>query len=314
MTVLVAGGTGVLGPEIVSLLNARGLDVRILARYPQRAGSLKHGLVDFVRGDVRNPSDIDRAMEGCTTVISAISGFAMRGESPRSVDWKGNRNLIRAAQSHKVEHFILVSILNAAADHPADLFRMKYAAQKELMDSGLAWTVLSPTAYTESWGRLIWEPLLLTGKTRIFGRGDNPINFVSAQDVARLVELSIVDPRMRGIQVPIGGPEDLTMNQFLEIFKDVTGTTGKTMHISRPALRLVSTVFSIVNPRLARLARMALIMDSTNLTYDSKLDRQRFPSVPTTSVAEVAKRHYVDRIKKPSSVSVGIEPVGPGKD
>ena len=37
----------------------------------------------------------------------------------------------------------------------------------------------------ETWAGLVGEPLVETGKTRIFGRGGNPINFVSADDVAR---------------------------------------------------------------------------------------------------------------------------------
>ena len=46
----------------------------------------------------------------------------------------------------------------------------------------------------ETWAKLVGEPLIKTGKTRIFGRGDNPINFVSVYDVARFVARAVVDP------------------------------------------------------------------------------------------------------------------------
>ena len=64
---------------------------------------------------------------------------------------------------------------------------MKYAAEQALQASGLSWTIIRPTAYMETWAKLIGEPLVKTGKTRIFGRGVNPINFVSASDVAQFV-------------------------------------------------------------------------------------------------------------------------------
>ena len=48
---------------------------------------------------------------------------------------------------------------------------MKYMAEQKLKASGLAWTIIRPTAYMETWPSLIGEPLLETGRTRIFGRG-----------------------------------------------------------------------------------------------------------------------------------------------
>src|SRR5215217_6035645 len=111
----------------------------------------------------------------------------------------------------------------AAPDHPMELFRMKYLAEQELKESGLAWTIIRPTAYMETWAALIGEPLLKSGRTRIFGRGENPINFVSAQDVARFVELAVVDPAMHGEVVEVGGPENLSMNQFAQTFETVSG-------------------------------------------------------------------------------------------
>jgi hypothetical protein len=41
------------------------------------------------------------------------------------------------------------------------------------------------------------QPLQASGKIPVFGRGDNPVNFVSAIDVA-LAELAVTDPGLRG--------------------------------------------------------------------------------------------------------------------
>ena len=183
--ILIAGGTGLLGTQVVQLLTTRGLQLRVLTRDPRRARHLSSEHVEIVTGDVQNSGAIERAVAGARVVISAIQGFSGTGDSsPRTVDLRGNGALIQAARHGGVEHFILVSVHGAAPDHSIELFRMKYAAEQELKASGLSWTIIRPTAYMETWAKLIGEPLVKTGRTRIFGRGKNPINFVSAYDVA----------------------------------------------------------------------------------------------------------------------------------
>ena len=206
--ILVAGGSGVLGTRLHALLAARGLDVRILSRDPDKARSHVGDRVQVVAGDVRNPTAVAHAVEGARTVVSAITGFGLaRDVSPRSVDWEGNANLIRAAKAAGVEHFVLLSICQAAPDHPIELFRMKHRAEEELRASGLAWTIIRPTAYMETWLGILGAPLVESGSTRIFGRGANPINFVSADDVARFVDLAVADHAMRGATIEVGGPD-----------------------------------------------------------------------------------------------------------
>lgn len=291
--ILIAGGTGTLGTQVVSLLVARGLEVRILTREAARARHLEGDLVEVVKGDARNPSACERAVSGTRTVISAVHGFSGTGDSsPRAVDGEGNANLIRAARSAAAEHFILVSVQGAAPDHPMELLRMKYAAEQELKASGLAWTIIRPTAYMETWGTIIGEPLMETGKTRIFGRGENPINFVSSRDVARFVELAVVEGAMRGELVEVGGPENLTMKQFARTFETVTGKRGKKSHVPLPVMRLMSVVMRPINPSLARQVQAGVVMDTRDFSFDPAETIRRYPQVDLTPLAEMVRRDY----------------------
>jgi uncharacterized protein YbjT (DUF2867 family) len=169
-----------------------------LVRDPAKASELEGELIETVAGDVRDPAAVQRASAGVSTVIAAMTAFGRGAGNAETVDWKGNVNLIHAAEAAGVEHFILMSIHGAAPDHPMELFRMKYRAEQELLASRLTWTIIRPNAYLETWLMLVCEPLLKTGKTVIFGRGDNPINFVSVHDVAHVVELAVSDPSLRG--------------------------------------------------------------------------------------------------------------------
>jgi uncharacterized protein YbjT (DUF2867 family) len=293
MTVLIAGGSGILGTRVVRLLADRGYAVRVLTRDPERARHLAGDHVEIVAGDVRDPATLARAMAGAETVISAIQGFSgTGGDNPRTVDGEGNINLIRAARDTGAAHFILVSVQGAAPDHPMELFRMKHRAEQELRASGLAWTIIRPTASMETWAKIVGEPLMKTGKTQIFGRGVNPINFVSADDVARFVELAVTDPAMRGVAVEVGGPENLSMEQFARAFEGATGTAGTVSRVPLPMMRLMAVLLRPVKPMIARQIQAGVVMDTRDMTFDASETARRYPAIAPTSLAEMVRRDY----------------------
>jgi uncharacterized protein YbjT (DUF2867 family) len=301
--IMIAGGTGRLGTQVVQLLAARGLRVRILTRNPERAKHLEDDLVEVMQGDVRDPEAVGRAVLGAETVISAIHGFAGTGtDNPRTIDLEGNSNLIRAGQAAGTKHFILMSIQGASPNHPMELFRMKYMAEQKLRASTLTWTIIRPTAYMELWAQLIGEPLIKRGKTTIFGRGDNPMNFVSVFDVARFVELAVTDPALRGKAVEVGGPQNLSMNQFAHELESITGKAGKIGHVPLPMMRVISKLMKAFNPTLARQAQSGVIMDTKDMSYDAAQARSLYPSIPVTSLADVIRRDYAGGLSSAQSI------------
>lgn len=295
--ILVAGGTGTLGTQVVRRLTDRGLDVRVLTRDPARASHLNGSQVEVMMGDANDPDTLRRAVADAQTVISAMHGFAGQDAGgPQAVDRDGNKNLIKAAVASGVDHVILMSIHGATPDHPLELYRMKASAERELRASLLAWTILRPTAYMETWARLIGEPVIKSGQTRVFGRGRNPINFVSAHDVARFVELATVDPALRGMMVEIGGPENLSMEDVVETFRAATGKTVKTKHVPLPMMRVMSVLMRQVKPALASQIQAGVIMDTADLSFDPAETRRLYPSIPQTTLKEVIQRDYGDQL------------------
>ena len=110
-----------------------------------------------------------------------------------------------------------MSVVGAAADHPMELFRAKFAAEEHLRASGAPWTIVRATAFVELWAEIMAKPI-------VFGRGDNPINFVSVNDVAAVVERAVIDPTLRGKVLEVGGPQNVTFNEFETL---LAGDPGK---------------------------------------------------------------------------------------
>jgi NADH dehydrogenase len=291
--ILVAGGTGLLGTKVVGLLRQRGVGVRVLTRARSRADHLGPG-VEIVEGDLRDVAAVRSAVDGARSVVSAVQGFFNKGGSPATIDRDGNRNLIRAAREAGVEQLVLVSVRDASPDHPMDLMRMKYAAEEELKASSLAWTIIRPAAYMETWCEVLGRPLREKGKTRVFGGGRNPINWVSSSDVARFVDLALADPALRGKTIEVGGPENLTMTEFVEVFRSETAAGGGVGHVPLAGMRVGAFVMKLVNPGLARLMQSGIVMDTQPQAFDSSPTRRRYPSIPLTTLAEVVRRDYAD--------------------
>jgi NADH dehydrogenase len=291
--ITIAGGTGTLGSALIPRLAERGLPLRVLTRDADRAATRLPPVIETVTCDVRDPEAVRHALAGSSTVISAVQGFGgPDAAGAAAIDRDGNHHLISAARALGVEHLILMSVAQAAPDHPIELFRMKYEAEQDLRASGLAWTIIRPTAYMETWVSIIGRPLLETGKTRIFGRGDNPINFVSAHDVAALVELAVVEPGLRGQVIEIGGPEDVTLNGLADRFEAVTGKAGARDHAPVPVMRLMSAVLRPFKPGLAGMIGAGVVMDTRDMRADTTETRCRYPSIPTTDLDEMMRRDY----------------------
>ena len=299
--ILVAGGTGTLGTRLVQLLVRERHTVRVLARDAAHAPASFEDGVEVVAGNVRDAEAVARAMAGATSVVSAVTGFGPHGDGSRAIDADGNADLISAAQAAGVEHFVLMSVCQAAPDHPIELFRMKHVAEQALAASGLARTIVRPTAYMETWATLLGAPLLEKGKTRIFGRGQNPINFVSADDVARLVAHAITDPAMRGSTVEIGGPADLTMTQVVETFEAVTGACGRIRHVPVPAMRAMRALMKPFNRSISELIEAAIVMDTRDMRFEPSFARRPFLGEPMTTLEQVVRHDYRGALRGGSS-------------
>jgi uncharacterized protein YbjT (DUF2867 family) len=273
--ILIAGGSGRLGTRVVTRLAAAGATVRVLTRDPTRARHLDGVATEIVTGDVRDRACTDAAVRGVTTVVSAVQGFAGPGRvTPESVDRDGNANLIESADGVGA-HVVLLSVVGAAPEHPMDLFRAKFAAEEYLRASGVPWTIVRATAFVELWADIMTKPI-------VFGRGDNPINFVSVDDVAAIVERAIQDVTLRGSVLEVGGPENITFNELAGLLQTIRRRPAKVRHIPRSLLRAMA--------RLHRQPRAALAMDTIDMTFDPRSAQGAFADLHATDIRSALEK------------------------
>ncbi|GIK40909.1 MAG: hypothetical protein BroJett011_47420 [Chloroflexota bacterium] len=193
------------------------------------------------------------------------------------MDDLGNRSLIDAARAAGVKHLVFISVLGAGPTSPLELARIKYASEQYLRASGLSYTILRAAPFMEFWVTMVGEPILKTGKTTIFGRGNNPINFVSAEDVAKFCLIALQDPRAHNQVIEVGGPENLTFNQVAELFEKVSGQPARKNHVPLPLMRVMRLLVRPFNPMLSLQITGGILMDTGNLRCDMSATLQQYP-------------------------------------
>ena len=289
--ILVVGATSSVGRIVVPQLLENGEKVRAMTRTPEKATDLKNLGAEVIKGDLREAESIANACRGAEKVIAMSHSFTGKGNSsPQIVDDKGNRDLIDAAKAEGVKYFIFTSVLGARADHPLDFFRIKHKIEQYLQSSGLDYTIIRASAFMEFWAAMVGQPILDSGKTKIFGGGKNPINFVSAKDVAKFALLALEKPQAKNRIIEVGGPENLSFKEVVETFERISGRTAKVSHVPLPAMKIMRGIVGAFNPALGRMITAAIYNDTADLTFDVKDTLKQFP-LELTKLEDVVRKH-----------------------
>lgn len=139
-TVLVTGGTGVLGSEVAAALLARAATVRIASRRPRP--TTDHGTYSWATVDFRTGAGLADAVAGIDAVVHCAS--ATRPGSRSVADEDMTRFLVGALPPQT--HLVHISIVGIEAI-PLGYYRHKLAAEAVIQESGLPWTILRTTQF-----------------------------------------------------------------------------------------------------------------------------------------------------------------------
>jgi len=239
--ILVAGSTGNLGSEIVRQLREQDKSVRALVRKtsdPQKVARLKSLGAEIVQGDLTDKPTLGAACYGIDTVITTVTTTLSQtpGDSIPKVDQLGQLQLVEAAAEAGVSHFIYTSYShNISTSCP--LTTAKRTVEQRLMNSGMTYTILSPTFFMEAWLSPFIGFDYPNHQARIYGTGENPISWISFVDVARIAVMAVDSPSARNRIFEMGGPEALSPNQVIKIFEKTAGKPFKVEYVPVEALQ-----------------------------------------------------------------------------
>jgi len=288
---LVVGASGMLGSEICRNLAQAGKPVRALVRTstdPAKQSKLRGIGAELAYGDLKDPASLEAACRGVSTVISTASSTFSRqtGDSIETVDSQGQLNLVDAAKTSRVQHFIFISFPPTPVDFA--LQRAKRAVENALAESGLGYTALQPTFFTEVWLSPAVGFDAANGSAQIYGSGQNKISWISHLDVARFSAAAVDNPAARNRVIKLGGPEALSPLEVVQIFEETTGRKFTVNHVPEEALRAQQAV---ATDSLQEAFPALMIYYAHGEVIDMKPALQIFPAQASklTSVRDYAR-------------------------
>jgi uncharacterized protein YbjT (DUF2867 family) len=248
-TVLVSGGTGHLGRDLVPRLK-RSFRVRVLARSP---GSDPE--VEWIRGDLATGEGLADALAGSQTVIHAatLSPAARRGyfvpkdlwSSPSAVDRDGTARLLEQAHAARVAHIIYVSIIGI--DKPRiPYLRRKLEAESLVRSGPVPWSIARAAQFhwliDRMLGKMAWLPVVPVPT-------DLALEPVDTTDFADyLVESALNGPG--GRLADFGGPERLTFAEAFDQWRRIRGHKVRTVSVPLPSFaKNAASAMSLTDPQ-----------------------------------------------------------------
>jgi uncharacterized protein YbjT (DUF2867 family) len=283
--VLVIGGTGMLGGQVVSELLARGKRVRALVRPTSDAKRLESDGVEIARGDMMDPASLLQAMDGVDAVVSTAAGYTRHSKGDTDeIDVIGNRNLAEAASRAGVNRFVLTSILTCDQTPQVPHFWHKKLAEDRLEELGVPFVALRPGAFLDMITQMGGDPFT---KRRLmwFGSPKIPLSFVLTHDLAGYLADAVDAPGVDGQRIDIGWDRPVSMEEIAQISGRLLGEQIRLWSIPAPLINTAGAVVGKFNPMIKDMTAMMRWFQTGQYVADTTRQREVFGQVPTAEDA-----------------------------
>ena len=302
MKLLIVGGTGTLGRQIVRHALDQNYEVRCLVRSLNRGSFLKEWGAELVKGDLCNPETLPIALEGIDAIIDAATTRITDTLSIKAVDWEGKVNLIQAVKAAGIDRYIFFSILNAEKHPEVPLMEIKHCTELFLAESGLNYTILRLGGFMQGLIAQYAIPILDNQVVWITGES-TPIAYMNTQDIAKFAIRALEVPETAKQTFPVVGTRAWEAYEIINLCERLSGETARISRVSLTVLRLMRRVtrFFQWGQNTADRLTFAEVLASGN-PFDAKMENvyQTFgiSRQEITTLEEYLDEYFVRIMKK----------------
>lgn len=242
MSLLIIGGTGTLGRQIVLQALTKGYQVRCLVRNFRKANFLKEWGVELVYGDLSKPETIPPCLKGITAIIDASTSRTEELDSLKTVDWEGKLCLIEAAQVSKIQRFIFFSAQNVEQFTDIPLMKLKYDIEQKLKESKIPYTIFRLTGFYQ--GLIEQYAIPILENLPVWVTNENMyVSFMDTQDIAKFCLRALQLPKTENQVYLLSGLKSWVSSEIISLCEQLGGQSAKVQRIPAFALKLISKFF-----------------------------------------------------------------------
>ena len=278
--IVVTTPTGNIGSKLVENLLASNQPIRLIARHSSKISKEIQAKTEIIEGSHGDGEVVNRAFQGADAVFWLVPPVP-NAPSLQAAYVDFSRPACEAFKTHGVKRVVAVSALGRGTEvekhaglvtaslEMSDLIAATGVNLRALALPGFMDNMLMQVEAIKNQGMFFW-PYLAERKSPT----------CATQDIAAAAARLLLDPSWTGQQeVPVLGPEDLSMNDEAQIMSEVLGKKITFQHISIDALkeRLAGSGMS-----QAFIQGYAEMMDAKNKGLDDAVQRTPETSSPTS--------------------------------
>jgi|MudIll2142460700_1097286.scaffolds.fasta_scaffold01586_4 uncharacterized protein YbjT (DUF2867 family) len=214
MTILVIGGSGTVGSQVVRELRARNAVVRVLTRNADKAKGLPGG-AEGVIGDLLDPGTVRSVFKGIDSVFMLLAVSATETHEGLMA--------VNGMRMSGVKHIAYMSVHNLEQALHLPHFGSKLPVEAALKASGIPYTILRPNNFFQN---DYWFRDAIT-KNGIYPQpiGDVGLSRVDIRDIAEAAAIVLMTPGHEGQTYNLVGPDVHTGKSTAEVWGRALGKT-----------------------------------------------------------------------------------------
>jgi len=242
MSILVIGGTGTLGRQIVKRAIDEGYQVKCLVRNLRRSAFLKDWGAEIVYGDITIPETIPAAFKGVQIVIDASTLRPTDDYNAEKVDWKGKKALLEVAKLANIKRFIFFSFFSIEEKTTIPLLDLKLKFIKLLKDSNISCTVFQCAGFFQGLINQYAIPILDKQTIWLFDKSVKT-PFIDTQDAAKIVISTLKEKQEKNEQYYLVGSKAWAPEEIIDFCEKLSGEKAKISYIPTILLGGIKNIF-----------------------------------------------------------------------
>lgn len=211
--ILVTGATGTVGREVVTRLAVSGAKVRAASRNP-RMLALPEDHVEALAMDLRNPADLDRALEDIDKLFYACPLDEAMAERAALVTER--------ARAHGIKHLVRLSALGVDYPRTITLGKVHGEAERIIRGSGIEWTFLRPNSFMQNFVTY-WGESIRKQNAFFIPQGQGRVSIIDARDIADVAVAVLMQDGHTKKAYELTGPEALSNYDIASTLSEVLG-------------------------------------------------------------------------------------------
>ncbi len=212
--IAITGASGHLGTKIISnlLKSIKANEIVAIVRSSGKAAKLAKKGISIRTGDYGDKNSLIAAFEGIDVLM-----FISTADIEQRL--KHHRNIIEAAQAAGIHRLVYTSFINI--NSPDIIAQQHKTTEKIIEDSGIAYTILRPSFYMDSY--IVEIEIAMEKGVYRSAVGESGVAFICREDIARCAATVLLDEHHVGKTYNLTGPAVITGHDFAAVASKISG-------------------------------------------------------------------------------------------